>query len=188
MKNSLLAASCLFALSLTACSGDPDPKTTLPDLNPLVCEKNVIEDDFSAFGPLAGPGVDSATGQLAAPPASGYVASTTYLRLRAEPEAQQKFGELMAPISMQLMTQPGLVAMQLAGSDGCGTARTLTVWESEEAMMGFVLSDAHGAAIQAVGDVSRGGSVTMHWTAMDATEASWESAAKRLEGHQGPEY
>jgi heme-degrading monooxygenase HmoA len=129
-----------------------------------------------------GPAVDPATGALR--PGS-YVFSSTYLTLR--PDGRPRFGELMGPISADLQTRPGLLAITLALSESCGTARTLSAWESEEAMYAFVASDAHGAAVSAVGEVSRGQSVVTHWAGTEAG-ATWARAAEELARDEGPFY
>ncbi|HEU4532705.1 MAG TPA: hypothetical protein VFS00_01260 [Polyangiaceae bacterium] len=159
------------------------------------CERGAIEADLnegppggapSIVSPTAprwqGPGVDPATGALRP---GNYVLSSTYLALR--PEARPRFGELMGPISADLQTRPGLVAISLALSESCASARTLSVWESEDAMYGFVASDAHGAAVRAVGEVSRGQSVVTHWSGNEA-KATWAEAAQALARDDGPIY
>lgn len=167
----------------------PDPVT---DAGPTdTCDRAVLEDDLgSPAGPgwaLAGPGVDPATGELL-PFDQPVVASTTYLRLRSEVSSQQRFGQLMGPIQETLGTAPGLLAIGLATSDACGTARTLTIWESEDAMLGFVTSEAHVAAVQAVSEVSRGGSVVTHWSASDTSAAGPDEALRQLAAYDGFEY
>ncbi|MEY4511492.1 MAG: hypothetical protein RLZZ450_3614, partial [Pseudomonadota bacterium] len=68
------------------------------------CSRGTLEQDFGA-APLAGAGV--VDGKLRA---GNYVISATYLQLRQEPMAQQRFGELMGPILAELQTRPGLLA------------------------------------------------------------------------------
>lgn len=145
------------------------------------CSRGTLEQDFAA-APLAGAGV--VDGKLRA---GNYVISATYLQLRQEAAAQQRFGELMGPILAELQTRPGLVAISLGTSSRCGVARTLSVWEDDIAMLGFVASKAHGAAVSSVNQVSRGGSLVTHW-AGDSTQATWSAAAEQAAKDDGPFY
>jgi heme-degrading monooxygenase HmoA len=174
---------CLALLVLPACGEDAPAPTPLVE-DPLAdCTRDAVEADLQSFSPMSGPGV-RADGTLAP---GRYVVSSTYLRMRPEPAAQARFQELMGPISQALQAQPGLVALQLAASERCGTARTLSVWQDEAAMYGFVTGDAHMAAVRAVGEVSRGGSIVTHW-ADDAQGVSWAKAAQQLGADTGPFY
>jgi len=166
-------------LVAAACSREPaeDPS----------CRADLLESDLAYAGPLAGPGV-AGDGTVKAPAAGKpYAISSTYLRNKRDEPSQMRFRALSAPISMQLMNQPGLVAVQLGFSEKCLTARTLTVWEDEAAMYAFVASDAHKTAVASIGEVSRGGSVAMHWMGSEK-EATWEKATAKLGAHSGPEY
>jgi hypothetical protein len=145
------------------------------------CARGHLEADFTA-GPLMGPGV--VDGALVA---AEYMLSTTYLELRQEPDAQRRFGELMGPIMADLMKREGLVAVALGTSQECGTARTLSIWRDDVAMMSFVVGDAHSAAMAAVREVSRGGSLVTHWLG-DQRDATWATAAQRAGDENGPFY
>lgn len=155
--------------------------------DPAACLRGSIEADFTTFGKLAGPGVDAATGKLSPLPSTAVV-SSTYLALKGDPAAQKRFGELMGPLSKALQSQAGLLAVQLASSKSCGSARTLAVWKDEESLLGFVMSAPHAEAVASVGNVSRGESVVTSWETSDVEEATWESAAKRLSAQDGPYY
>jgi heme-degrading monooxygenase HmoA len=189
-----LALALSSSLSLFACGGEEPTSIPAPSPSPSpsaepTCARGTIEPDFAPIGPLAGPGVDPATGTLRPPPSgTSYVVSSTYLALRPEGPAQQTFGALMGPIGDALRTQEGLVAFELGSSASCGTARTLTVWVSEEAMYGFVASPAHTAAVAQVGQVSRGGSVVTHWDADTVDAAGWAEAQRRLAAFMGRQY
>jgi heme-degrading monooxygenase HmoA len=187
MKTSIFAF--VFLATLSGCSEDSEsnaPQGPDPGAVDDGCPRGTLETDI-VYLPRTGPKVD-ATGTLMPPPAEGYVVSTTFLRLRSGDEASRRFNELFAPIATQLQTQPGLEALQLATSPGCQTARTLSVWASPEAMYDFVVSDAHYAAVKAVSEVSRGGSVVVHWSAQTTEQASWGEATKRLTAAKGPFY
>jgi len=174
------------ALALAACTGgdaDGDGPTadTGTPLDP--CVASVLADDFV---------VDPTPGDVGDPaswPAfpSDAIVATTYLRLA--PEGLERFQEVVGPVIGELMGAPeGLMAMSTGGSEACGVVRTLTVWESEEAMMGFVTGEAHAAAMAATGEVSRGGSVTLTQLAGDVERVDWSNAADSLANHDGPIY
>jgi heme-degrading monooxygenase HmoA len=179
--HSLLPLS-LAGLALAACGGDGDA-TEKPG-----CERGLLEADIEFAGPMAGPAVDPGTGELAAPPAAGYHVSTTYLRLRPDDAAQQRFNELVGPVTEQLATQAGLLGVQVSNADACGTARTMTLWQDEEAMFGFVFSDAHDAAVGGIDEISRGGSAFASWTATTLDDTTWDAAAAHLAEVDGPFY
>jgi heme-degrading monooxygenase HmoA len=183
MKRHLL--SLLAMLGLSACGGEaPVPPSPPEEVDPLAgCTRDQMEADLAFFAPMSGPAV-RADGSLEP---GRYIVSSTYLKLKPEPRAQQRFGELMGPINQTLQNQPGLMAIHLASSGSCATARTLTVWKDEASMYGFVTSEAHLAAIQAVGEVSRGGSIVTHW-ADDERGVSWEKAGQQLAADEGPFY
>jgi len=145
------------------------------------CERGSIEPDFMA-APLAGPAIEA--GGLAA---GEYLISSTYLQLGQDAEAQQLFEMLIGPVVADLQTRAGLLALSLGSSAGCGTARTLAVWQDEAAMIGFVTGEAHGNAMARVGDVSRGGSVVTHWLG-DEGSVDWAEAASRVGADDGPLY
>lgn len=169
--------------------------TTGGDSFPADCRAGSVEEDLAGASPnltpteLAwmGPGVDSATGALM-PQEGTLIVSTTYLRLQPTDEARARFGELMNPILGDLFGNPELVAVQLALSERCGTARTLSVWRSVEGMFTFAASDSHATAASAVGDVSRGGSVVTHWEAAGVGGIGWDEAVAQAAAVEGPFY
>lgn len=146
---------------------------------PAGCQRGTLEPDLNT-SPFSGAGV--ADGKIAA---GEYVISSTYLRLKAG--QQDRFETLLDPIMADLGARDGLVAISLGGSPKCGTARTLAVWRDDVAMFAFVTGEAHSAAVRAVGEVSRGGSVVTHWSG-DQDSASWKSAAEHLAADDGPQY
>jgi len=167
-----------------------------PTFDPVECRATVVQKDLASQNPEGadkpgvspywfGPGVDKATGKPTVPP--GAIVTTTYLQLKPSGAAQQRFGELTGPIVGTLTQSPGLVAASLVTSASCVVARTIVVWKDEATMLAFVASEAHGKAIGAVGEVSRGGSITTSWLGADG-EPSFATAAAKLEGHKGPVY
>lgn len=157
-----------------------DEETT-PEENPgnnaaelLACSSGALQ----VNGPLAGAGLDPATG-LTGERQETYVVSTT--QLVVPPEAMGEFGDLVADIFTDISTREGLVAYTFASDEGCNHQRTLTVWTSEEAMFAFMVGDAHTRAMNATIGISDAGRVT-HWTATaDEVEAlTWDQAVARM--------
>ncbi len=168
-----------IVVAAAACSHEPpeDPS----------CRPDMLEPDIAYAGPLDGPGVGEG-GALKAPPAGkSYAISSTYLRQKRDEATAKRFQTLMAPIAMALANQQGLVAMQLSFSEKCATARTLSVWEDEAAMYRFVTGPAHLEAANAIDEISRGGSIALHWTGSEK-DATWDRAAVQLAANQGPVY
>jgi len=155
--------------------GPPPPDDTL-------CVRGTLEPDIEYAGDLAGPDVDADSGKLA--PGS-YIISSTYLKLATDPEGQQAFRDAVARIVEELSTQDGLSAFQLATSEQCLTARTLSVWRDEAAMYRFAAGAAHEDAKASLYITSRGGGVVTHW-ADDHTGATFEAAARRIADESGP--
>lgn len=168
----------LLSLFLLAACGPMEAMTAddLPAVDEATCTKASLEAD----------GVDSAA--MEALPAGQYIVSTTYLRLPHKKSALKRFRELVAPMDADLRANTGMVRVTTRLSSSCNTARTLTVWKSEAEMYRFVASPSHAKAMGAVTEVSRGNSVTTHWSA-DATGATWEKATQMLAADtDGPIY
>jgi heme-degrading monooxygenase HmoA len=145
------------------------------------CVRGTLEPDFRAL-PLAGPAVTAGAlrpGQ--------YVISSTYLQLAQDAAAQRLFQELLAPVRADLETRSGLAALSLGQSESCAVARTLAVWDDDAAMIAFVGSPAHAAAVARATGISRGGSVVTHWTG-DEASANWATAVQHVGAEDGPQY
>lgn len=193
---SKLVLLALVLLPAAGCNGDPVSMGPMgPVFDRMRCRADVLQPDLVSQGPdgmpldgiaWSGPGVDGATGLPIVP--AGALVATTYLQLRTSSEAQAAFGEIAGPVAGTLQSAPGLVAVSLASSSSCATVRTLSIWENEDALIAFVASDAHATAIMRVAEVSRGGSITTHWTAASDADGTWEMAAQRLAAHEGPVY
>lgn len=196
-------SSCsLFALllSLAACSnasesggaGGSSASSTGSSIGrdppgPAGCTGGVLEADLKDVSPLHGTGVDPST-HLLMPLPSTAVMSTTYLALRPEMTAQQRFGDVLAPILPMLGSQPGLLGVKFARSASCGSARTLSVWKDDMTMFAFVATSAHTNAAQSVGDISRGGSAVTSWPTTKTEDATWEVGVAHLAQGDGPYY
>lgn len=135
----------------------------------------------AAFGasPLAGPLFDSAKGGIQGTLQAGYVLHTTQIYIK--PEMAQTFGELAMAISGEAAQTEGLIAFSVGSDNGCGVARTMGIWASEEAMYKLVTSEAHAKAMGMTTDLSYTGRVT-HWnaTADEANAYTWEVARAKI--------
>jgi hypothetical protein len=171
LKKTLLA---LLTLAAAAC-GAPGP-------DEKACVRSTLEGDLKLIGALSGPDVDPATGALK--PGS-YLVSSTYLKLATDAKGQKAFQDSMKGINAAIPNYPGLSAYQLATSDSCVTARTLSVWKDEASMYRFVGVEAHANAIALIELISRGGSVVTHWADTEAG-ATFEKAVQQLAVEVGP--
>ncbi len=134
--------------------------------------------------PFEGPGFTLSDG-ITTDAEGPFTASTTSLILVPGDEAKAAFDKHMAVLSEKIKTQPGLIGVSLALPIGTEGYRTLTVWESEEAMLEWVVSDEHTAAIDDMADKSAEGSAATSWS-MERAELelgppSWEDARKRVD-------
>lgn len=143
------------------------------------CEETDFEDDF----PLGGPGFDPETGIIGEPQETYLVATTQIYR---KPEKAGEFMAAAGPVLSTLNESEGMVAFGIGSSAACGCARTLSVWKSEEAMLSFVASDAHAAAMLQVNDLAYTGRTT-HWevTAEELMELDWDVARAKVEDIEG---
>ena len=144
----------------------PDPYAAL-----YACE----ETEFVAFKTLSGPGYDEETGFVGQPRES-YVLHATQIYVR--PEQEQTFLQVSGAVIGQLGTTPGLVAFSVGSDDGCGVARTIGVWESEEALYAFVGSGAHAEAMAQTAALSFTGRTT-HWDATAEEVLSYDGDVAR---------
>lgn len=177
----LARIGCLLTFpALIACgssedsNGNPEPQDG--------CTRGELEPDI-VYVPMTLPG-----GPLVDPPSEGYIVSSTYLRLRHDEAVLGRFRDFNRTIQADLLGRPGLLGLEFAVAVDCNTARTKSVWASVEAMYEFVAGEAHGAAVQAIDELSRGGSVVTHWTAKSLDHTTWDEAAVRLQGDKGPVY
>jgi quinol monooxygenase YgiN len=169
----------LPVLTLACIGCGPSPTTTV---EPPVMQ---IDDTKCTRGAL------EADGLISSPPirldSGTYVISTTYLQIKPTKEAGRRFSEVNAPLEAELKSNPGLIQATTLVSQACNTARTLSAWKDEAAMMRFVSSPAHLAAISAIADISRGGSIVTHYTD-DGSGFNWAAAAVKLQEDTGPFY
>jgi hypothetical protein len=134
--------------------------------------------------PLEGPGY--VEGVLTSEAAGPFTVSSTLLILKKDdPEAKPLFDKNMEAINTALPVSPGLVASSLGlilFGDGY---RTLTVWESEDAVLEWVISDAHATAMSEMATHSDPSSKVVSWSMtraeLEAGPPSWEDAKARLD-------
>lgn len=166
----------LVCVSLLAACEDDDNQADPPPDPFEGCTASALEADLMLDVPQ-GSVVDPQTFKVT-PPAGAFIA-TTYLPLKPGDAAQARFMELLGPVQEELGAHPGMLAIATSGSPMCGSVRTLSVWESEAAMMDFVLGDAHIAAMAGNAEISRGGTATTSWAHMGG-ELTWQDAIPHL--------
>lgn len=130
--------------------------------------------------PLEGPGFDETTGDLLRTQ-DEYMVGITYLEVRNAPGPGGRFGDHADAIGTYLFTeQPdGWLG---AAFRNVGRLRwwTLSVWESEEAMLDFVVSEPHASAMLEINEVSRGAVSRSLTMPAEDLPVSWEQAMELL--------
>ncbi len=133
--------------------------------------------------PFEGPGYDLSDGLTSDAPGP-FVVATTRLVIDDGDGDQQAFDGPMAKLTEALKTQPGLVGKSLGFGIGVSGYRTLSVWESEEAVLGWVTSEVHSAAMSEMAERVKDGA-TLSWTMtrdeLEAAPPSWADAKARLD-------
>lgn len=182
MKNLIHSLALIVPIALAvgcasndSSSSDDDPTETPEDTATLAaCD----EADFG-FAPYQGSHFDEA-GALVMDLPDSYVVATTAGWPIPEEEHTAQFDMHMGPILAELPTHEGLLGVTMGNSEACGSARTLSLWRDEEALMGFVFGEAHGAAMGITYSSMRGWETT-HWNASSAAAPTWEDARAKLD-------
>jgi hypothetical protein len=170
----------IMLVVLCGCGGSKNPGPVPDASSPTdACSAGAVESDAADAGPLAGPGIDPATGKLAEPQTGSYIVATTWGILRDSPEVLMRAMQLIGSVAPVLVTSPGLVAYQFRRSASCRSGRTLTVWSDLPSMYAFVGSSAHRAAMSEV-MVTNERFATTHFTVATAGEVTWQNAAAHL--------
>ena len=134
--------------------------------------------------PFEGPGFSLSDG-LTTDADGPFVAATTQLILTDTDGAQQSFDDHMAVLNEAIKNQPGLVGVAFGLPIFTDTGyRTLTVWETEEDMINWVISDAHLAAMEdfAQNDYGDSDSAVATWSiAAEEMPPTWDDARAHLE-------
>jgi len=133
-----------------------------------------------AVSPFAGPGFDPDTGELLAPLQPPYIVATTIGWPKPEPQYFEELGMHSEAVVGEIFANEGLIGASFGGSEACGNARTLSIWADEEALMDFVFSGAHLAAMPIVA-TSMLSWETTHWTETESPEIpTWDTATQKL--------
>jgi hypothetical protein len=176
----------LVSLSiLPACIEDADPSSTADGSTSSVSGSSTavspafdcVEQNF-APSPLAGPGLDPETGAIVGSPQASYVLHTTQAVL--DPELTDAFNAAAGEVLVQAQAAEGLVALSLAMDQECGYARTLGIWESEEAMLTFVATGAHAQAMSDAPSLIANGRFTHFDITPEDIDRAWELALERI--------
>jgi hypothetical protein len=106
----------------------------------------------------------------------------THLRVRNAPGPGRQFGEHANAIGNHLYeTKPDGWLGASFRNVGRLDWWTLTVWESEEAMLAFVVSEPHVSAMIDIDVVSAGAESRTEWMAVEDAPPSWDLVVERLE-------
>ena len=172
-----LLTSLTLSISGTACLGADD--TDQVDDVPF---PDCAEDDFGS-SPFAGPGFDPATGLVGAIQDSYFVSSTLAV---FQPEAEERFFGLSGDILNYLGSgqHPGFIGFSVGASDACGSARTLTVWDSEQSMFDFVTSEVHLAAMNQATSVLLLAGFSRWQVTSDNVPPTWDEARAEVAATQ----
>lgn len=180
----LVATLALASACTSAASGDASPAPAPSSSAPAVADDPAVlrcaDDDLVDSKAFSGPGWDGTKGTLTGEPRSSYRIATTVFAYHRDEKRKADFDATLARVMEAVEASPGLVGYQIARSPKCGYARTISVWDTEEAMMAFVLSGAHSDAMTKVRDVGVDGR-TIGWegTAKDLP-VSWSAARAKL--------
>ncbi|MET8578130.1 DUF3291 domain-containing protein [Streptomyces sp. NPDC005012] len=143
------------------------------------------ESDLNVVAPWAGPAVDPETGLLREPIRGRHLVATSvgWPKPGHEPVAI----ELNEAILRELYTRPGLLAVSLAISENnFNSTRSLSIWQDEAALAGFMKSKPHIAAARRVRELMFDWEGT-HWTVEETAEfPTWEESRARLDAVRGP--
>lgn len=171
-----LTLAALCAVCLAACGEESTAVDYVPDPG-APGRADCVESDFGG-SPLQGPGFTD--GVYTGPADAPLLASSTVLYLLPGDEPMARFGALLTDVQAELMRSEGLLGIAFGGSAACGSNRTLAVWRDMDAMMGFVGSEAHVAAMIATSELADAGTRTVHWTVDPAVEeVTWEAGVRR---------
>ncbi|HET6582384.1 MAG TPA: hypothetical protein VFG69_03030 [Nannocystaceae bacterium] len=136
------------------------------------------EDDIMIL-PWAGPAFDQATGELVAPLPLPHVVATT-----AGWPKDDGWDLLQSQTNIvigDVFAREGLLGASFGISMACGSARTITMWEDEAAMLAFVTGEAHATAIATALSSTRAWETT-HWSeATDDQPPTWDRARAELD-------
>lgn len=111
-------------------------------------------------------------------PPPPYVAAATFLPAPSGP-GRQAFHRAREAVQAALDTCPGLLRYSLQRQLFGRSFWTLTVWQDEAAMRGFVQASVHAAAMRAVPNTAEMGGRFTHWVTDDPL-VPWSEAYAHL--------
>jgi quinol monooxygenase YgiN len=129
--------------------------------------------------PFVGPGFSD--GEYTSDHEGPFVVAVTYARqARGEGEA---FADHVDAIEEQMQRSEGIVGYSLRGDLVGRDNWTMSIWESEPALLAFVTREAHGDAMIEADTVLEDSEFT-HWVETDpeAMPPTWEQGLDYLEG------
>jgi hypothetical protein len=136
------------------------------------------EDDLSIL-PFAGPAFDPQTGALVEPLPSGHVVATTVGWPKSD--GWDLLNQQTNLVIGDLFVRDGLLGASFGISEACGSARTISLWRDEAALMQFVIGETHMTAIQTALPSTKAWE-TAHWTeTSDDQPPTWERARAELD-------
>lgn len=142
--------------------------------------------------PFEGPGFSLEEGLTAAVPAGGeFIVGATRVVVADGDEPIRLFDERMNAVTAVLDEgPPGLVGYSVRRNlFSRGGYRTVSVWESQDAMWAFVLSDAHFAAVEDADRIGAEGTKVVQFT-MPAAELPprWDMVIDKTDNEGRPAY
>ncbi len=139
------------------------------------------ETAFAEAKPLSGPNFDLSMGGFLTEPATDtFVVHATQIYFTEE--QYDPFYAMAGKVIGELASTEGLIAWTVGGDDACGVARTMGLWESEEALYKFIATGAHAEAMAKTTELSLTGRTTHFTVSKEEAEAlSWDVARQKLE-------
>jgi heme-degrading monooxygenase HmoA len=132
--------------------------------------------------PFEGPGIED--GALKEPREGTYIVSTTRIALADTNEAGDAFATHMENLQKALPDHEGVVGWSFSFVPFTNDEyRTLAIWESEEAMLAWVLSDVHTTAMADFAEhgYAEAGETTAWEATADELPPTWAEARERLD-------
>jgi quinol monooxygenase YgiN len=147
---------------------------------------DIVTGDGWIRQPFAGPGYSQESGLSEdIDPDADLLVGTTLLYVGDDGEAQPLFDEHMVALQKALDDGPeGMVGYSFSQSLFDNVYRTVSVWESQEALFAFVFSEAHLAAMNDVDAIAQPDvDSKVHDYTMKASELppKWDDVIQRLD-------
>lgn len=138
--------------------------------------------------PLAGPGFAEDSGAFLGE-AARYLVGLTHLQVKNQPGPGGRFGEHADAVGNHLFEEEpeGWLG---AGFRNVGRLQwwTMTVWEDEDALLQFVVSEPHLSAMVDIDEVSAGAVSRSLWLDRDQLPLAWPDALELLAEAQDSTY